>query len=124
MDGAYWRPGMAGDTAMKIKPEHAAVAVLVVAAGGLGWFGVRKAGGLPLPKSPVTEGLAFTSDLSQPNLIRPELAPGGAVYTKHRYPDRCGGEVSTVIHFGHSRLAVPNTEDSHWITAPPSEATI
>jgi hypothetical protein len=100
--------------------------VMLVAVAVLFLWAVRKSGGLPVPERNVTEALAFVAEPLQPNLARPDLStPGrGMVYTKHRYPRVCGQELTTIIHYGHSRASVPAAQDSNWITAPPSEVTI
>jgi len=109
----------------KIDPGHVAVALGVIGVGLLAFGAVRKAGGLPIPPSPTTEALiAVTDQRAIPYLIRPEIERNTLRYTKHRYPSRCGGELTTAIHYGHSRLAVPDSQDSNWITSPPSEVTI
>jgi hypothetical protein len=103
---------------------HVAVAFGVVAA-GLFVFHAAKTAGVPLPAAPVTEALVHIPDqLAIPYLIRPDMNRDTPRYTQHRYPDRVGGEFTTAIHYGHSRLAVPSTKDSNWITCPPSEVTI
>ena len=98
----------------------------LLAVGVLLWWAVRASGGLPVPASPYTEGLALTADPGQPNLMRPDLSnvAQGVVFTQHRYPRVCGQELSAIIHYGHSRASVPSTRDSNWITSPPSEVTI
>ena len=45
----------------------------------------------------------------------------GYVYTPHRYPLTCGGEISNAIHRGFSSMRVPNVADVQWLIAPPSE---
>src|SRR5271155_373132 len=109
---------------LNLNGGHVAIAVGLVAA-GLFVFHAAKTAGVPLPTQPVTEPLINIADQKAiPYLIRPELNNGQQRYTRHRYPDRVGGELTTAIHYGHSRLAVPSTQDSHWITCPPSELTI
>jgi hypothetical protein len=48
----------------------------------------------------------------------------GVVFVPHRYPQRCGMEVTSVIHHGYSGIRIPEGEDSRWLTSPPSEAMI
>jgi hypothetical protein len=103
--------------------------VLLLAIAGLFYWAVRASGGLPVPASPFTEPFAFTSEGRtpvQPNLTSTALTSGLSqpVYTQHRYPRICGQELTTVIHYGHSRASVPSTQDYNWIVAPPSEVTI
>lgn len=45
----------------------------------------------------------------------------GYVYTPHRYPRVCGGEITAAIHRGFSSMRVPNVADVQWLIAPPSE---
>lgn len=45
----------------------------------------------------------------------------GYVYTPHRYPRACGGEITAVIHRGFSTMRVPDVQDVQWLIAPPSE---
>ena len=111
---------------MKIDGVKVTGTVMLIAVGGLFLWAIRASGGLPVPDMAVTEGLARVAEPVQPNLIRPELTASsqGVVFTKHRYPRICGQELTTVIHYGHSRASVPDSRDSNWITAPPSEVTI
>ena len=110
---------------MKIKPEHVALVVFGAAAGIFLWQGMKKAGGLPAPATQgTTEGSYTIPEPVQPVLCMPDEHLGQMVFAKHRYPDRVGGSVTTVIHFGHSALAVPNDADLNWIMAAPSEAIL
>jgi len=45
----------------------------------------------------------------------------GYVYTPHRFPLVCGGEITSAIHRGFSSMRVPNVADVQWLIAPPSE---
>jgi hypothetical protein len=46
----------------------------------------------------------------------------GYVYTPHRYPRVCGGEITNAIHRGFSSMRVPAaTPDADWIVSPPTE---
>ncbi len=109
---------------MRIKPETVAVAVLAAAAVAFLAGGLRKAGGVPAPATATTEGAYNIPEPAQLVLCLPDEHLGQVVYSKHRYPDRVGGELSTVMHYGHSALNVPSVKDSQWITAPPSEMTL
>ena len=110
--------------AINLNGGHVAVAAALVG-GGLLFFHAAKTAGVPYPAAPLTEPLINIADQrSIPNLIRPELNDYQQRYTCHRYPDRVGGELTTAIHYGHSRLAVPSNTDANWITCPPSEVTI
>ena len=110
---------------MKIKPEQLVLALLAAAAVAFLAAGLRKAGGLPAPQmSQTTEGSWNIPDTVAAVLCLPDEHTGDVVYTKHRYPDRIGGELTTVMHYGHSALSVPSVTDSQWICAPPSEVTL
>jgi hypothetical protein len=100
--------------------------VMLLVAAGLALWAVRSSGGLAVPQNQTTEGLAFVAEPVPPNWIRPELYAStlGVVYTKHRYPRICGQELTTIMHYGHSQAAIPATQDSNWMTSPPSEVTI
>lgn len=43
------------------------------------------------------------------------------IYTAHKYPDKPGGNISTLIHQGMSRLSQPAPQDDDWIKRPPAE---
>jgi len=110
---------------MNVKTEHVVLGALLGAGALLFIVAGRQAGGFPLPAAPVTEPLYTIPDpLAAIYLYNPTLNKFGQNYTRHRYPDRVGGELSTAIHYGHSRLAVPDERDLNWITCPPSEVTI
>jgi hypothetical protein len=115
---------MAGDAAVKIKPEQLLIALLAAAAVALVAAGVRKSGGVPAPATATIEGGAGIPEPIQPVLCMPDEHLGQVVYTKHRYPARVGGELTTVIHYGHSALSVPSVTDGQWIINPPSEVTL
>src|SRR5271155_1188512 len=111
------------------KPNPGATTVIVgaVAAGVLFYLALMKTGGVQVPATPFTEGLYTTPDQDVPGHSYNDglgLTSDALLYTKHRYPARCGGELSTAIHFGHSRLMVPHERDLNWIVCPPSEVTI
>lgn len=108
---------------MKIRPEHLAAGVLAVAGAAFLIGGMRKAGGPPAPAA-TTEGSYEIPEPVQPLLCMPDEHLGNVVFTKHRYPDRVGGELTTVIHYGHSALAVPSVRDFQWIMNPPSEVDL
>lgn len=107
---------------MAVKVEQVALVVLGAGAGIFLWQGMRKAGGVSAPATQGTSENAYTvPDPVQPVLCMPEEHLGEIVFSKHRYPDRVGGSLTTVMHFGHSALAVPVDGESSWISAPPSE---
>ncbi len=47
----------------------------------------------------------------------------GYVYTPCRYPRTVGGEISALIHHGHTVMRIPDADFSQWMIAPPSEQT-
>lgn len=109
---------------LSIKPEHAAGAVLLAGAALFLWGGMRKAGGLPVPVS-TTESAWNIPEPVQAILCMPDEHIGQDIlFSKHRYPDRIGQELTTVIHYGHSALSVPHVDDFQWIINPPSEASL
>lgn len=79
-------------------------------------------------------GIKVAAKVSEdiPPFIPPPAAPvvgpdqhlGPVVYTPHRYPHMCGGEISAVIHHGHATLKIPHEKDITWLTRPPSEASL
>jgi hypothetical protein len=88
------------------------------------WGGMRKAGGLPAPVA-TTEGAWNVPEPVQAVLCMPDEHVGGdIIYAKHRYPDRVGGNLTTVIHYGHSALSIPSVADFQWMINPPSEASL
>lgn len=51
-----------------------------------------------------------------------DVVPGqGVIYSRHRYPEITGGNVSTLIHHGYDQLRVPAPRDRMWIECPPGE---
>lgn len=109
---------------MKIRPEPVILALAAAGAVALLLAGIRKAGGIAAPAAATTEGSWNIPDTVAAVLCLPDETVGDVIYSKHRYPDRIGGELTTVMHYGHSILSVPNVTDSQWITAPPSEVTL
>jgi hypothetical protein len=57
-------------------------------------------------------------------VVGPDQHIGGTVYTPHRYPHMCGGEISAVIHHGHATMVLPHEKDMTWLVRPPSEASL
>ena len=109
----------------QVKAEHVALVVLGGIAGICLWQGMKQAGGVPAPATQgTTESQYIIPEPVQPVLCMPDEHLGQMVFAKHRYPDRVGGSLTTVMHFGHSALAVPSTEDANWIVAMPSEAIL
>lgn len=109
----------------KVKPEHAMGAVLLAGAALFLWGGLRKAGGAAVPLVATTESAWNIPDPVQGVLCMPDEHVGGdIIFAKHRYPDRLGGNLTTVIHYGHSALSVPHVTDFQWIVNPPSEVDL
>src|SRR5271166_5093031 len=106
----------------KVKAEHAAVGFLAVVGALFLFAALRTSGGLRQPSSTTESGWNI-ADPQQPNLT-PGVVGADTIMTPHRYPRVCGGELTTVIHYGHSRLAVPHERDRNWIVNPPSEVII
>jgi hypothetical protein len=96
----------------------AAGLVLVLAA-------VRKApqGGVRVPGRVTEDVLPFTPPAGAP-VVGPDQHIKGVVYSAHRYPSVCGGDVSAVIKYGHHPLLIPHERDSNWLTSPPSEVSL
>lgn len=46
----------------------------------------------------------------------------GVQFVPHRYPERCGMQLTSVIHHGFSGIRIPQSPDARWMTSPPSEA--
>jgi hypothetical protein len=111
---------------IKVKAEHAAGVVLLGGAVLFLWGGLKKAGGAAVPAVATTESAWNVPEPVQAILCMPDEHIGGGdiVFSKHRYPDRVGGNLTTVIHYGHSALSVPHVTDWQWIVNPPSELTL
>lgn len=43
------------------------------------------------------------------------------IFTPHKYPDLCGGNISTLFHYGMDQLSRPAPQDNDWINYPPAE---
>jgi hypothetical protein len=43
------------------------------------------------------------------------------IFTPHKYPDLCGGNISTLFHYGFDALNKPAPQDNDWIKYPPAE---
>jgi len=57
-------------------------------------------------------------------VLGPDQHMGGIVFTPHRYPRVCGGELSAIIHQGFSTASLPAQGDMVWLSNPPSEAVL
>jgi len=107
---------------------YGAAAVLAAAAAWTAW---RMSGNSDMAAPP--RQVAAEDDLASFTSHTADGRPGviceradhhaGYVYTVHRYPRACGGEITAVIHRGFSPMRIPaGTPDAQWIAAPPSEA--
>jgi hypothetical protein len=86
---------------------------------------VRRApqGGVRVPGRVTEDVLPFTPPAGA-QIVGPDQHLRGVVYSAHRYPSVCGGDVSAVIKYGHRPLLIPHERDTNWLTAPPSEVTL
>ena len=113
---------------MSMKPGH--WMALGAAAAAAAWLATRVIGGgqtggfnAPPAQPPPDDDL---HDLLSPHPDYPVICHrddhhAGYVYTPHRYPRVCGGEITAAIHRGFSSMRVPNVADVQWLIAPPSE---
>ena len=110
---------------LNLGPGHVAVAAGVAV---LGVFLLTRSSGEKAPGfGPPAKQPAAQDDIWQatnPCSGTPQFAPNhpGYVYTPHRYPRACGGELTALIHMGFSPMRIPNRPDIQWMIAPPSEA--
>lgn len=101
-----------------LKPGHALAFGLVAAAGIFAYAAHNSAGGSRPPKFSTTEAAYGAPDPVAP--VQPDIG-AGYVTTQHRYPHRCGHEITILIQGGHSVASVPRFREAYWITKPPSE---
>ena len=100
--------------------------IALVVAAGLGalllWQAVNANGGLPgwRTQPPAPEG----RDDPEPSSVCVAASEHdmGVVFSPHRYPERCGMQVTSVMHHGFSGIRIPEGADARWMTSPPSEA--
>ena len=112
----------------RLEPEHAlAIGLGLLVVGGLLLMGARNSpGGGPKVPAATTESLpeyTFEPPPEQP-VIGPQQHLNGYVYTPHRFPRVCGGEISNTIHYGWASLRIPHDRDMTWLTAPPGEVSL
>jgi len=104
------------------KPQAAVLAGALVAAVVLLYCALRATGPLPAwsTQPPAPEG----RDDPEPSSVCLSAAEHdqGTVFIQHRYPDRCGMQLTSVIHHGYSGIRIPEGPDARWLTSPPSEA--
>jgi hypothetical protein len=101
--------------------------LLLILAGGMALMvaAVRRApqGGVRVPGRVTEDVLPFIPPAGAP-VVGPDQHVGGVVYSPHRYPLVCGGDVSSIIKYGHRPLLIPHERDTGWLTSPPSEVTL
>lgn len=89
------------------------------------WLAVRKApqGGVRVPARATEDLRPFTPPKGAP-VIGVDQHLRGVVYSPHRYPAVCGGDVTALIWYGHRPLLIPHERDFDWLQRPPSEAAL
>ena len=106
---------------MKIGPKHLLAVALLLIAGCLACQAMRKSGGTGQPGT--TETYYTVPSFGTPVVPAwTQVTP--VMYTQHRYPDHAGGEVSALLHWGHSIATIPRGPDSLWMVRPPSEENL
>jgi hypothetical protein len=105
-----------------MKPWHVAVVLAAGAGGWLAWqqWGPSSGFNQPPAQASPDDDLARLTGSGAP-YCHPEQHHHGYVYTPHRFPRTCGGEITAVIHRGFSPMRVPMSQDVQWLIAPPSE---
>lgn len=91
----------------------------------LGYIGYNvNQSGMQPPKEFADASLNEQLDfLTQDNFFHPHdcVNDQNMVFTRHRYPNVSGGNISTLIHHGMSALNKPAPQDSGWMERPPGE---
>lgn len=54
----------------------------------------------------------------------PDVIGGPVVFTRHRYPNRAGHEITAMIAGGFAPLMRRKPSDYEWMIEPPSEVTL
>lgn len=118
---AAYAGGRAARATDRIDREHLVLLAGLAAAGVALWFAAarRTTGGVKAPAFDETAP-AFAPPPGAP-VLGPDQHIGGVTFTPHRYPARCGGEISALIHHGHAVLRIPAMTGADWMTRPPSE---
>jgi hypothetical protein len=106
---------------MALSRDQCIVLGLAAVIGAAGIAAYVRSGGGSAPKSQFTEGLWNTAAPFIP--VQPQVGDGYR-WTAHKYPNRVGHEITTLIQGGHSVASVPRVRGYEWIVNPPSEATI
>jgi hypothetical protein len=108
----------------QLRPGHALAFGVAAAAGILFYAAHNASGGSRPPRMQnTTESLYTVPDPVNP--VQPDIG-AGYVFTQHRYPFRCGHEITTLIQGGHSAASVPKwlADDAYWIVKPPTELVL
>ena len=104
------------------RAQAVALAAAAVLAAWLAWVAIGKNGGMAAwsQQPPAPEG----RDDPEPSSVCVSAAEydAGVVFSPHRYPQRCGMQVTSVMHHGFSGIRIPQSPDARWLTSPPSEA--
>ena len=104
------------------RAQAVALAAAAVLAAWLAWVAIGKNGGMAAwsQQPPAPEG----RDDPEPSSVCVSAAEhdAGGVFSPHRYPQRCGMQVTSVMHHGFSGIRIPQSPDARWLTSPPSEA--
>ena len=112
-------------TGKKLDSWHLFTVLALIVGGFLLWTAAARAG---------AGGIKVAAKVSEdiPPFVPPPAAPvvgvhqhlNGYVFTPHRYPHACGGEISAVINHGQATLRIPHEKDMIWLVRPPSEAAL
>lgn len=107
----------------KSKALHVgALALAAIGGGTLLYCALRASGPLPAygTQPPAAEG----RDDPEPSgvCLAAHEHLQGVRFLEHRYPERIGMQLTSVMHHGFSGIRVPVSDQSRWITSPPSEA--
>jgi len=100
--------------------ELIALGVGVVAVAGVAVLAMRSAGPLPGPATEPAAPEPADEDYA-PHLCAQSEHLQGVVFLPHRYPQRCGMGLTSVIHHGFTGIRVPASPEAAWIVGPPSE---
>ena len=108
------------------KRQLCALLAVLVAGGVLMWLGVRASarGGVKVPAAVTEDTPPFVPPPGAPVVTVDQHAGGLVAYTVHRYPVRCGHEITALINHGHGTMFLPHVKDLNWITRPPSEVSL
>ena len=106
----------------ELNSKHAIAFGLLAGAGILFYAAHNMSGGSRPPKFAYTEDASLTASPYVPLQPEPEL---GWRTTQHRFPHRCGHEISTLIERQTSPAGVPRyLPEAYMIEKPPSELVL